>query len=224
VIVAATEAVLIDVYRTVLRVDFDLVDRNLAEAAGVPVDLLRDALEIVAPDVTIGALTMTDALDRALRSCGARPSAAVADLVRLDKESLLEASTVYDDVVPFLAQLDSLGVRAAFISNCAENTRPLLEQLGLADLVDAVILSCEVGAAKPSAEIFERALSVLAVEPSAALLVDDQPEYCDGATAIGMHAVRISRGGAGERPARGASLIHSLDELLSRFVGRAEPT
>jgi FMN phosphatase YigB (HAD superfamily) len=213
--VAATAAVLLDVYRTVLKVDFDIVERRLAEAAGVPLRPLRQALQNVAPDVTIGALTMTDALDLALRACGSRPSrSTVADLVKLDGEALVAASTVYDDVVPFLSTLASLGVRAAFVSNCAENTRPLLEHLGLAELVDVLILSCEVRAAKPSAEIFDRALTVLAVEAPEALLVDDQSEYCDGAAALGIRAVRIVRSGSAGRLASDAPLIRSLDDVL----------
>jgi len=140
----------------------------------------------------------------------------------MDREALIASATVYDDVVPFLSTLRSLGVRAAFISNCAENTRPLLDQLGLTDLVDALILSCEVRAAKPSAEIFEHALCLLAVEPSGALLVDDQPEYCGGAAAIGVNTVRIVRDVRGQPP-RDGSLIRSLDELLPDLTGRAKP-
>ena len=30
------------------------------------------------------------------------------------------------------------------MSNCADNTRPLLEWLGLSSLVDELVLSCEV--------------------------------------------------------------------------------
>jgi hypothetical protein len=102
--VVATTAVLLDVYRTALEVDFAASERRLSDAAGVPVELLREALATVALDVTIGALTLAEALDRALRSRGSRPSAsAIADLVRTDGEALTAASTVYDDVVPFLS-------------------------------------------------------------------------------------------------------------------------
>ena len=55
---------------------------------------------------------------------------------------------LYDDVVPFLESLRAAGVPTAFVSNCAENTRPLLDSLGLSDLVDHLVLSCEIGAAK----------------------------------------------------------------------------
>ncbi|MGO9876374.1 MAG: HAD family hydrolase [Acidimicrobiia bacterium] len=207
---ATPAAVLLDVYQTVLRVDFGRVERTLAEVADVPLRSFAEALGTVAPAVTIGALTMADALDRALRSCGAKRSPSViADLVSVDGRSLFDAATVYDDLVPFLATLRSLGVRVAFVSNCAENTRPLLDRLGLTELVDALILSCEVGAAKPSAAMFERALSVLEVEPSRALLVDDQSEYCDAATAFGLSAIRIARGDSCDD--------QSADDLLIRF-------
>ena len=40
----------------------------------------------------------------------------------------------------------------------------MLEELGLADLVDAVVLSCEIGCAKPSSAIYRSALDRLGVE------------------------------------------------------------
>jgi putative hydrolase of the HAD superfamily len=83
------------------------------------------------------------------------------------------------------------------VSNCAENTRPLLDRLGLSDLVDALVLSCEVGVAKPAPAIFRAALERLDVSAEDALFVDDQEHYCAGATAIGIRAVRIDRSGNG---------------------------
>jgi len=210
-----TTAVLLDVYRTVLHVEFGRVERTLAEAAGVSLEPFHEALGAVAPQVTIGRLTMAQALDRALRSCGtALSSAAITDLVRRDGDSLLAESRVYDDVVPVLSALKSLGIRVAFVSNCVVNTRPILVALGLAELVDATILSCEVGAAKPSGAIFEHALTALGVERSAVLLIDDQPEYCDGAMAFGARAIQIARDASAEVHATSHAVIHSLDELL----------
>jgi FMN phosphatase YigB (HAD superfamily) len=54
---------------------------------------------------------------------------------------------VYDDVLPFMRELKSRDIKIGIISNCDENTRDLLAELGVAALADALLLSNEVGAA-----------------------------------------------------------------------------
>ena len=78
------------------------------------------------------------------------------------------------------------GIRVALVSNCMENTRPLLSGLGVSALADAVVLSCETGCAKPDARIYRQALDQLGVRAGAAVLVDDQPAFCAGAAAVGI--------------------------------------
>jgi len=51
---------------------------------------------------------------------------------------------------------------------------PLLAELGVDALADTMVLSCEVGAAKPAPEIFQCALDRLGVTADAAVFVDDQ--------------------------------------------------
>jgi FMN phosphatase YigB (HAD superfamily) len=85
------------------------------------------------------------------------------------------------------------------------------------ELVDAVVLSGEVGAAKPSAEIFRHALGQLGVPASRALFVDDQAAFCAGATALGISAAQIVRGDLdgldGRVPAAGTTIVRSLPEV-----------
>ena len=50
-------------------------------------------------------------------------------------------------------------LRVGLVSNCMENTRPLLADLGVSELADAMVQSCEVGCAKPDARIYHHALS-----------------------------------------------------------------
>jgi FMN phosphatase YigB (HAD superfamily) len=66
-----------------------------------------------------------------------------------------------------------------------------------------VILSFEVGAAKPSPEIYRAALERLDVRAGDAMFVDDQAAYCDGAAALGIQTALIVRDGA--TPAEGVS-------------------
>lgn len=87
------------------------------------------------------------------------------------------------------------GMALAFVSNCAPNAGSLLEALGLVARVDHVVLSCDVGSAKPDPGIYRSALAALGVDANQSVFVDDQVVYCSGAEAIGMTAVRIDRFG-----------------------------
>jgi HAD superfamily hydrolase (TIGR01509 family) len=55
-------------------------------------------------------------------------------------------------------------------------------------LLDAVIVSGEVGLIKPDPKIFQLAVEKLGVEPEEALFTDDHAKYLGGAREIGMQA------------------------------------
>ncbi|RYP86657.1 HAD family hydrolase [Nocardioides guangzhouensis] len=187
-------ACLIDVYDTVVSVDFSRFVTSLAERAGVSADDLAIGVSSWEVPVSVGRVTIAEALDDVLRTLGSPADATlIDDLVAADLELLHELAVLHDDTIPFLQSLRASGVRTAFVSNCADNTRPLLDHLGLAALVDELVLSCEVQAAKPDPVIFHEALRRLDVAPEQALFVDDQQRYCDAATALGIAAVRIDR-------------------------------
>ena len=189
-------ACLIDVYETVLSVDNVRHAQRLADRAGVPVDRLAAAAGPWGPLVTDGRATLAEALTGILRECGVETDdEAVAAMVAADQEATLELVELFPDTVPFLEALREAGIRTAFVSNCAENTRPLLDALGLSPLVDELVLSCEVGAAKPDPKIYQLALDRLGVEARQAIFIDDQQRFCDGATELGIGAVRIDRRG-----------------------------
>lgn len=59
----------------------------------------------------------------------------------------------------------------------------------LHDLFDVVVLSSDEGITKPNPLIFERTAERLGVNASACLFIDDLPENCAGAKAVGMQAV-----------------------------------
>jgi len=67
--------------------------------------------------------------------------------------------------------------------------RGLLDQHGLNALFDSVIVSSEVGCAKPDREIYERSLASLAARAAEALMIDDNPDNIAGALAIGMEGL-----------------------------------
>ncbi|MCA9648602.1 MAG: HAD-IA family hydrolase [Myxococcales bacterium] len=83
------------------------------------------------------------------------------------------------------------GMKVAVVSNWDLRLRSTLQGLGVMAWIDAAIISAEVGVEKPFPGIFYRACERLAVEPSAALHVGDDPgDDVAGARAAGCAALR----------------------------------
>jgi putative hydrolase of the HAD superfamily len=204
-------ACLIDVYETVLSVDFVRHTSSLAELAGVDANSFRAAVGPWGRAVTDGSTSIRCTLKQVLPGLGCDVDDDRLDqLVDADRQLLQDLVVLHEDTEPFLEAMRTKGVRTAFVSNCADNTRPLLTGLGLSALVDAVVLSCEVGAAKPDPRIYKIALDRLGVDAHEALLVDDQQRFCDGAKTVGMHAVLLDRVGD-------AGHIAGLADLAAHF-------
>lgn len=185
---------LLDVYETVLTCDFERHFHGLADEAGVDFGRWSSELEHYVPALVLGQMSITEAFTRVLKGCGiVRASAAGEDLAGRDVKWIIECSTLFPDALPSIRRWRSLGVKVALVSNCVANTRPLLDTFGLCAAVDATVLSCEVGSAKPAREIYLHAVAALGVTPEQAVFVDDQPRFCVAAEAVGMQSMLIDR-------------------------------
>lgn len=202
-------ACLIDIYETALRVDLDAHVAALASRAGVCVEVLAEAVKPKANAVSNGQATIQSTLEEVLRGWGRDPAEARA-LADADLEILQDLAEVAPDTVPFLEHLRERGVRTAFVSNCADNTRPLLDALGLSGMVDELVLSCEVQTSKPDPVIYQTALERLGVTANETVFVDDQSAFCAAASALGIRAVTIDR-------SNGGGDVAALHELLTLF-------
>jgi putative hydrolase of the HAD superfamily len=119
----------------------------------------------------------------------------------------------YPEVPHALARLRAGGARLAVVSNWDVSLHDVLERTGLRALVDAVVISAELGAAKPDPAIFRAALERLGATADAALHVGDSMEHdVAGARAAGIEAVLVARDGAAVPD--GVRAVASLDELL----------
>ena len=222
--VARLEACLVDAYDTIVTCDFSALRREVPMLAGIPADVWDEEYGRLGALLTDGQMSKTEAFGQILQASGRQAQAGlVAEMVRRDAELLLANARLYDDVIPSLDRLRARGIKIAVVSNCTENTRPLLVSLGVDALADALVLSCEVGAAKPAAEIFRCALDRLGVAAEAAVFVDDQPGYCAGSLAVGISTVQIVRGELdGRVPAartREIGMVRSLPEVEAMFSG-----
>ena len=187
-------ACLVDVYDTIVNARLKPRLRALAELAGADPGDWVAAWLTTRTERDRGKLSVAASLAQTLRACGIEPEPGlVGALARKDAELLRAQVQVFGDAVPFLTGLRADGVRIALVSNCGDTTRGLLDELGLIPLADAVILSCEVGSAKPSPEIYLSALEDLGVAAADAVMIDDQPGFCAGAESVGVRAIQIVR-------------------------------
>ncbi len=210
---------LVDVYDTILKSNFDARIKALSQFLDVDVDAWLGEWLKTRAQRDRGKLTMAKSFAQSLPAFGIEPVPELVDeLSRKDAELMRDSTRVFDDTVPFFAGLRSQGILIALVSNCADTTRPLLADLGLIPLVDAVVLSCEVGSVKPAPEIYVTALADLGVAATDAVMIDDQPAFCAGAEAVGVRAIQISRRDLdGQPPASGFPVVRSLLDAPALF-------
>jgi putative hydrolase of the HAD superfamily len=100
----------------------------------------------------------------------------------------------YPEVPAVLAALGEMQIARVVVSNWDVSLREVLDRTGLAPLLDGVVISAEVGAAKPDPAIFARALELAGVGPAEALHVGDTADAdLAGARAAGVHGLHLDR-------------------------------
>jgi FMN phosphatase YigB (HAD superfamily) len=88
-----------------------------------------------------------------------------------------------------------------------------LRHVGLADHLDSVTFSGQIGWCKPSQRIFQAATAALGAPPEATVMVGDSvSDDVEGARAAGMRAVLLRRPGTDLGPPLGPS-VESIGQL-----------
>lgn len=123
-----------------------------------------------------------------------------------------DAWHIFDDVLPVLSALTRRGFKMGVVSNWDDRLRPLLERLGLTTYFSSLVISCEVGAAKPDSCLFRQAAAELAVRPCELLHVGDSHSMdVLGAESCGATGRQVVRDRAVKQPWQ----IRSLSELVA---------
>lgn len=139
-------------------------------------------------------LAMVEEWMRAVDSRALKTFDLLDELLRRSFSGEGHAFALFEDVLPTLDELDSLGIVAGVISNWDHTLHLTLERLGVRDRVAFAIASLEFGAEKPDPRIFHHALERGGVAARDALHVGDslEDDY-EGALGAGLHAVLLSR-------------------------------
>lgn len=121
----------------------------------------------------------------------------------------------YPEAVRALKALRAQGCALGVISNATHRLPQILRDTGLADHLDTVTYSFEIGAEKPHPRIFKAALARAGSEPESALMVGDsfEADYL-GARRLGCHAVLLCREPARPGPCPSIRTLEDLPSLL----------
>jgi putative hydrolase of the HAD superfamily len=124
--------------------------------------------------------------------------------------------TLYEDAIPGLQAVQSMGIRMVAISNWDYSLHRVLKSLGLAGFFELVVASREEAVPeKPEPALFEMVLAKTGARPSDAVHIGDDP--CDdlmGARNAGLHAVLVDRTRDKASPPFIPSLLH-IEEALA---------
>ncbi len=128
----------------------------------------------------------------------------------------------FDDAVPTLERLRAAGLRVGVVSNFDVSLGEVMDDTGLAPLVDVVVVSAVTGSRKPDPGIFAAALDALDVAPSAALHCGDRrDEDALGAAAAGILPVLLERDPDTD-PDPGFTTVRSLTDLADLVLGESD--
>jgi putative hydrolase of the HAD superfamily len=109
-----------------------------------------------------------------------------ADEFSKSSDIFVRSHGVYD-----LAQeLRKNGIQTGILSNIYDVSADILKRDDFYKDFDPIILSYEVGYAKPDPEIYQIATERLGVKPDQVLFIDDQEKCLPPARQLGMHVIR----------------------------------
>jgi len=227
------EAVLFDYGRTLVTFEYptkDLlevigrfrprIEAALGAAAPEPETILDDVLlplEDIISSMSEDEVEYMDVFREAWAKAGLKlPDRLLHEILDAEQMCWDRAVRLDPDALQLLSWLGTHGIKRAICSNAPfppEMMRRQAATNGIAEMVDAVVFSSEVGRRKPAREVYAAALDALGVEPRHALFVGDRVrEDYEGPRALGMRAV-IFTAHAEAPPPDGIPTIASLTEV-----------
>ena len=102
---------------------------------------------------------------------------------------MLFRSPVFSDAARVVTGIRERGCKTALVSNFHVDVRPHLEANGV--VLDASVISFELGLQKPDARMFTTALARIDVSPEEALMVGDRLDLDGGAAAAGIDTLLL---------------------------------
>lgn len=115
------------------------------------------------------------------------------DTARRFREASTEYIRLYDGVIELLEGLKDSGRRIYLLSNAQESfTVPELDELGILEYFDGMLISSDEGVCKPQRQFFEKLLTRYHLDPKDCLMVgNDKTSDMQGAKGAGIDGLYI---------------------------------
>lgn len=97
-----------------------------------------------------------------------------------------------ESIYQLAEDLREAGIKTAIFSNVYQPSADALKAKGLYDGFEPIVLSCEVGFAKPDLEFYQLALDSFKLQPEEILLIDDQEKCLVPAGKMGMRTIKFT--------------------------------
>jgi epoxide hydrolase-like predicted phosphatase len=195
-------AVFFDLGGVVLRTEFQAPRQQLAERLG----LEYDDLDRIVFDSQTGIQASTGAITsrqhwEAIMKRLKRPLEELETI----RDEFFAGDIIDRDILNFLRSLHGTHT-TGLISNNWSDLRDYLMREKMIDAFDHIIISAEVGVAKPESGIFRIALEQAGVRPEEAVFVDDFYVNIEGCEKVGMKGIHFKDA---------ESAMQQLKQLLS---------
>ncbi len=153
-----------------------------------------------------------------LKEAGIEPTGELIGNILSKMQQIKFSRVLFDDVLPVLTELKGKGLILGLISNVDSDITPLLDKLGLSQLLQVVVTSQDTGYMKPQPEIFKEAAKQACVQVSEAMYIGDQYQIdVLGAKKAGMQGVLLDRNSYFEEVTKELKIqnLYQLVEYLS---------
>lgn len=160
----------------------------LAEEFNLPMEKIYSAIfdSQSAMQASIGRITLLQHWQNVGNLLGIQPSELETFLRRF-----WSADGIDTDLVAFIRALKPQ-FRIGLLSNAWDNLRSLIQQeWQIADVFDELVISAEVGLAKPDPRIYEMTVARLGIQPGEAVFLDDLERNIQAAREAGLHAIQF---------------------------------
>ncbi len=122
------------------------------------------------------------------------------------RKSFLEHFALNEPMLAYAKSLQTRGLKIGILSNNIPPWTDIIRGKGGYEGFDDVVISCEVGFAKPDPKIYKLALDRMKVAGDESLFVDDKEENLEVAKSLGMNTVLA------ENPDQ---IIQEIEKILS---------
>jgi putative hydrolase of the HAD superfamily len=199
----------------------------LAEEFNLPLEKIYSAVfdSQSAMQASIGRITLLQHWQNVGKLLDIEPSALVSFLKRF-----WSADGIDTDLVAFIRTLKPQ-FRIGLLSNAWDNLRSLIQQeWQIADVFDELVISAEVGLAKPDPRIYQMIVDQLGIQARETVFLDDLERNIQAAREAGLHAIqfRNARQGLLELAAlleqEGQGLNPEAKTQLERMICSGLPT